>query len=198
MLRQTRVARGASSKRKRIRHSATDLSDVGGAAAPSIHRLICLNAARGDSLSLSGRGKNVAMRAMDLMTTEVVTVDPDTSVQLLAALPSERGISGEPVVDGDNRVVGIVSEGDLLHRVETGTEQRTGHRRSWRLDTIASDRELARDYVKSHGRAVKDVMTARCRLGQRYDRARRHRNSARDKADQARAGRLRRQARRHP
>jgi hypothetical protein len=56
-------------------------------------------------------------------------------------------------------VVGVVSEGDLLHRVETGTEQRTGHRRSWWLDTIASDREFAGDYVKSHGRAVKDVMT---------------------------------------
>jgi CBS domain-containing protein len=103
------------------------------------------------------------MRAMDVMTTEVVAVDPDASVQALAALLSERGISGVPVVDADNRVVGIVSEGDLLHRVETATEQRpegrVGRRGSWWLDTIASDRELARDYVKSHGRTVKDVMT---------------------------------------
>jgi len=66
------------------------------------------------------------MRAMDVMTTEVVTVDPETSVQAFAALLSERGISGVPVVDSANRVVGVVSEGDLLHRVETGTEQRTG------------------------------------------------------------------------
>jgi len=103
------------------------------------------------------------MRAADVMTTEVVTVDPDTSVQALAALLSERGISGVPVVDADNRVVGVVSEGDLVHRVETGTarrsEARTGRRRSWWLDRIASDRELARDYVKSHGRTVRDVMT---------------------------------------
>jgi CBS domain-containing protein len=103
------------------------------------------------------------MRAADVMTTEVITVDPDTSVKALAALLSERGISGVPVVDADNRVVGVVSEGDLLHRVETGTEQRpearAGRRRSWWLDTIAADRELARDYVKSHGRTVKDVMT---------------------------------------
>jgi hypothetical protein len=60
-------------------------------------------------------------------------------------------------------LVGIVSEGDLLHRVETGTERRperlTGRRRSWWLDTIASDQDLARDYVESHGRTVKDVMT---------------------------------------
>jgi CBS domain-containing protein len=54
------------------------------------------------------------MLAADVMTTEVITVDPDTSVQALAALLSERGISGVPVVDADNRVVGIVSKGDLL------------------------------------------------------------------------------------
>jgi CBS domain-containing protein len=103
------------------------------------------------------------MHAMDVMTSEVITVDPDTSVQALAALLSERGISGVPVVDADDRVVGIVSEGDLLHRVETGTERQpqrlTRRRRSWWLDAIASDRELARDYVKSHARAVRDIMT---------------------------------------
>ena len=99
------------------------------------------------------------MRAMDVMTTGVITVDPDMSVQAVAKLLSERGISGVPVVDAADRLVGIVSEGDLLHRVETGTERLTGRRRSWWLDTIASDRELARDYVKSHGRTAKDVMT---------------------------------------
>ncbi len=51
------------------------------------------------------------------------------------------------------------ARGDLLHRIETGTQQRTTRRRSWWLDGIASDRELARDYVKSHARTVKDVMT---------------------------------------
>jgi CBS domain-containing protein len=99
------------------------------------------------------------MRAMDVMTTEVITVDPDTSVQAVAKLLSERGISGVPVVDAADRLVGIVSEGDLLHRVETGTERLPGRPRSWWLDTIGSDQELARDYVKSHGRTAKDVMT---------------------------------------
>ena len=99
------------------------------------------------------------MRAMDVMTTDVVTVDPTTSVQALAMLLSERCISGVPVVDSKDRLVGIVSEGDLMHRVETGTERLTGRRRSWWLDTIASEQELARDYVKSHGRTAKDVMT---------------------------------------
>ena len=99
------------------------------------------------------------MRAMDVMTTNVITVEPDTSVQELATLLSERGISGVPVVDLDNRLVGIISEGDLLHRAETGTERRTERRRSRWLDTFASDQEAARDYVKAHGRTVREIMT---------------------------------------
>lgn len=99
------------------------------------------------------------MRALDVMTTQVITVSPETAVQELAKVLSERAISGVPVVDSENRLVGVVTEGDLLHRAETGTEHRTGHRRSRWLDSLASDRELARDYVKSHGRAVKDIMT---------------------------------------
>ncbi len=94
------------------------------------------------------------MRAMDVMTTEVITVEPTATVHDVAALLSERGISGVPVVDSDRRVIGIVSEGDLLHRAEMGTERRTEHRRArW------FEQDLARDYVKSHGRLVKDVMS---------------------------------------
>jgi CBS domain-containing protein len=103
------------------------------------------------------------MRAMDVMTTNVVTVSPAASVQEVATILSEKGISGVPVVDAENRVIGIVSEGDLLHRMETGTvrraERRAGRRRSWWLDTIGRDEELAREYVKSHGRTAGDVMT---------------------------------------
>src|SRR5438874_7075177 len=99
------------------------------------------------------------MRAMDVMTTNVITVDPETSVQALATLLSERGISGVPVVDRDSRLVGVVTEGDLLHRAETGTERRTHRRRRRCLDAFATDQEAARDYVKSHGRTVREIMT---------------------------------------
>jgi CBS domain-containing protein len=99
------------------------------------------------------------MRAMDVMTTNVITVEPNTSVQELATLLSERGISGVPVVDSDNRLVGVVTEGDLLHRAETGTERRIQRRRSRWLDTFVSDQEAARDYVKAHGRVVREIMT---------------------------------------
>jgi len=98
------------------------------------------------------------MRAMDVMTTDVISVDPDTTIQALATLLAERGISGAPVVDSGGRVVGIVSEGDLLHRAEIGTAHRHRvRRRSWWLDHFAADQ--ARDYIKSHGRTVKDIMT---------------------------------------
>lgn len=103
------------------------------------------------------------MRAIDVMTINVITVGPDTSVQAVAKLLSEKGISGVPVVDAADQLIGIVSEGDLLHRVETGTERRSdreaSRRRSWWLDRIGSAQELARDYLKSHGRKAEDVMT---------------------------------------
>jgi CBS domain-containing protein len=73
-------------------------------------------------------------------------------------LLAERGISGAPVVDSNGGLVGIVSEGDLLHRAEIGTARRhRERRRSWWLDHFASD--LAREYIKSHGRTVNEIMT---------------------------------------
>jgi CBS domain-containing protein len=95
------------------------------------------------------------MRAMDVMTTAVVTVSPDSTVQDLAKLMSERGISGVPVVE-NGRLVGVVSEGDLLHRAETGTERRTARRR-WRW--FDPGLEEARDYIKAHGQTVRRIMT---------------------------------------
>src|SRR5713101_3061382 len=95
------------------------------------------------------------MRAMDLMTSEVITVDENASVTAVAKLLAERGISAVPVVDRDDRVIGMVSEGDLLHRAETGTERR----RSWWLEMMSSTNQLAGDYLKAHSSRVKDVMT---------------------------------------
>jgi CBS-domain-containing membrane protein len=94
------------------------------------------------------------MRAMDVMTSEVITADENASVQSVAKLMAKHGISAVPVVDKDNRVIGMVSEGDLLHRAETGTEQR----RSWWLEMMSSTNQLAGEYLKSHSSRVKDVM----------------------------------------
>ena len=55
------------------------------------------------------------MKAKDIMQTSVITVGPDTMIQDIAKILSENNISGVPVVD-DDKIVGIVSEGDLLHK----------------------------------------------------------------------------------
>ena len=94
------------------------------------------------------------MRAADVMTTNICVVAPEAPIQEIAREMLDRRISGMPVVDGDGNVLGIVSEGDLVRRAELGTE-----RRSWWLDLVSSDRTLASDYIKTHGRTARDVMS---------------------------------------
>ncbi|MDC7787944.1 CBS domain-containing protein [Rhodoplanes sp. TEM] len=95
------------------------------------------------------------MKASDIMATSVVTVTPDTSVQDVAEILLKNRISGVPVVDPDNRPIGIVSEGDLFRRAESGT----GHERSWWLKLLMGRETLAAEFVKEHARRVADVMT---------------------------------------
>lgn len=54
------------------------------------------------------------MKARDIMTRGVIAIRADTPVYEIARLLSERHIGGLPVVDDDNRVIGIVSESDLF------------------------------------------------------------------------------------
>lgn len=95
------------------------------------------------------------MLARDVMTTDVATVSAYTPVEQVARFLLDRHISAAPVVDDDDHLVGIVSEGDLMHRAEIGTERQ----RSWWLSWFASREEVASDYVKSHGHRASDVMT---------------------------------------
>ncbi|HEX7008018.1 MAG TPA: CBS domain-containing protein [Alphaproteobacteria bacterium] len=98
------------------------------------------------------------MKAKDVMTARVITVGPEAKVRDVADLLLRHRISAVPVVDNDDRLVGIVSEGDLIHRVETGTEKRP---RSWWLHLFTDSATLAEEYVKSHATKVADVMTKR-------------------------------------
>lgn len=95
------------------------------------------------------------MKAADIMTTKVVTVAPDATAQEAAALMLRHHISALPVVDQAGNLVGIVSEGDLMRRGELGTERE----RSWWLNLLTSNRSLAADYAKAHGRKVSEVMS---------------------------------------
>ena len=84
------------------------------------------------------------MKARDVMVSPVITVKPDASVREVAQTLLERRISAVPVVDDQGKVVGIVSEGDLLHRAEAGTEKQ----RPWWLrafvgsDALASEKKI--------------------------------------------------------
>ena len=95
------------------------------------------------------------LTAADIMTRDVVTVTPDTSVRAIAQLLCTRHISGVPVIDREKRVIGIVGEGDLLGHAEVAGERR----RSWWLNAFVNSNALARDYIKTHGRVAADVMT---------------------------------------
>lgn len=96
------------------------------------------------------------MKAKDIMTSPVVTVGPDATVAEIAALLFERRISAVPVVQ-DGRLVGIVSEADLLHRHEIGTDH-AAQADSWWVRLFAADRSIG-EYIKSHARRARDVMT---------------------------------------
>lgn len=95
------------------------------------------------------------MKAMDVMTADVVTADPETRIEDIARRMIEGRISALPVVDGSGKLVGIVSEGDLMRRPETETERH----RSWWLSVLIGPEERTREYVKTHGLHARDVMT---------------------------------------
>lgn len=55
------------------------------------------------------------MKARDIMNKEVITVNPEDDVEQLVKLLLENKISGVPVVDEQGKVIGIVSEADLIY-----------------------------------------------------------------------------------
>jgi len=95
------------------------------------------------------------VKAKDIMTSPVVSVEADATVVQAAQIMLQKRISGLPVVDKDGRLVGIVTEGDFLRRAETGTERR---RARW-LEFLVGTGRLADEYTRSHSRKVADVMT---------------------------------------
>jgi len=96
------------------------------------------------------------MNASEIMTRNVVTVSPDTSVPELVNLLLSRNISGAPVVDAAGMLVGVVTEGDLVRRAELGTEKKRG---GW-LSFFTGTATMAQEYVRSHATKVSDIMSA--------------------------------------
>ena len=95
------------------------------------------------------------MKAKDIMSSPVVSVEADTPILQAVRIMLQRRVSGLPVVDKDGHLVGIVTEGDFLRRAETGTQRR---RPRW-LEFVIGPGRLAAEYTRSHARKVGEVMT---------------------------------------
>ncbi|HET7806471.1 MAG TPA: CBS domain-containing protein [Pseudolabrys sp.] len=95
------------------------------------------------------------MKAKDVMTSAVISVQPGATILEAARQMLQHHISGLPVIEKDGEIVGILSEGDFLRRRETGT----GRRRSRWLEFLMGPGKLAVEYSRSHGNKVAEVMT---------------------------------------
>jgi CBS domain-containing protein len=96
------------------------------------------------------------MKAKDVMTSPVVSIEPDASIWQAVRIMLQRHISGLPVIHEKGGLVGIVTEGDFLRRAETGTQRR---RPRW-LEYLIGPGRLADEYTRAHGRKVSEIMTA--------------------------------------
>jgi CBS domain-containing protein len=99
------------------------------------------------------------MQAKDVMTRNIVSVQPDATVLQAARLMLQHHISGLPVIDHVGKLVGVLSEGDFLRRQETRTERR---RSRW-LEFLMGPGRAAAEYAHSHGSKVSEVMTGEVR-----------------------------------
>jgi CBS domain-containing protein len=95
------------------------------------------------------------MKAKDVMTSPVVSVEPDDGILQAVRIMLQRRVSGLPVIDESGRLLGIVTEGDFLRRAETETQRR---RARW-LEFLVGPGKLAQEYAAAHGRKVREVMT---------------------------------------
>jgi CBS domain-containing protein len=99
--------------------------------------------------------QEIAMEACQVMTSPTITISPGASVRQATRMMLDNHVSGLPVVDEKGRLMGVLSEGDLLRRAEIGTER---HRPKW-LEFLLGPGRGAVDYVHSHSRRVTDLMT---------------------------------------
>ena len=95
------------------------------------------------------------MRAHQIMTRDVITVTPQTPIAEAANTMLRTHISGLPVTDAYGKLVGIVSESDLLRRSEIGT----GRKRPAWLQFFLGPGVVAADFVRERGRKIENVMT---------------------------------------
>lgn len=96
------------------------------------------------------------MKASDVMVRKVVTTHPRASVSRVAKQLVDNDISALPVVDDTGRLVGIISEADLMRREELGSEKT----RPWWLEAMIPGATLAKEFAQSHGKRVEELMSS--------------------------------------
>jgi CBS domain-containing protein/DNA-binding CsgD family transcriptional regulator len=96
------------------------------------------------------------LRAKNFMTTELVAVLPTTTVREIAQTLVKHHISTVPVVDGDRKVLGVVSDGDLVRRVHDDAADKPI---SWWMSHLTDSRSLADEYVRALAKPAREVMT---------------------------------------
>lgn len=99
----------------------------------------------------------MSMNAASIMTHRVVTVEPDDTVAAVAGRLARHGISAAPVCDKDGKLLGMISEGDLLRPFAQDNKLL----RSWWLSMLADGAELAPaflNYMRSDRRRARDLM----------------------------------------
>jgi len=96
------------------------------------------------------------MNVSDVMTHGVVSIEPGASERDAIACMARCRVDALPVVDAAGTLVGMLTEGDLLRRVEMATE---AARPRW-LERLLAAGAGADDEARCHGRRVADVMTA--------------------------------------
>ena len=94
------------------------------------------------------------MKVRDLMQSDVRTTTPEESLKDVARTLVDNRISGMPVCDAEGKVVGVISEGDILFKERGRPEQRSAPL-GWLLDGGSRT-----DLKKATARTVGDAMTA--------------------------------------
>ena len=95
------------------------------------------------------------MNARDVMVRDVITIAPRDSVAQAARLIAQNDVSALPVIDDHGRLVGIISEGDLMNREEIGTEIH----HPWWIEAVTPGATLAAEFARSHGKRIEEVMS---------------------------------------
>lgn len=96
--------------------------------------------------------------AASIMTRKVITASPEDTVAEVARLLTKHNISALPVCDVSGKLLGMISEGDLMRPFGEANSLR----RAWWLEMLAEGTDLAPEfltYVRVDHRRVKDLMT---------------------------------------